>query len=46
MFQWEGMPVYPSDEAWGARMLTEYAKHFKADLVLALMDVWVLTGRS
>ena len=45
MFQWEEMPVYPSDDAWGQRMLPQYAHHHRADLVITLMDMWVLEGR-
>jgi glycosyltransferase involved in cell wall biosynthesis len=46
VLQWEGMPVYPSDEAWGNMLLPAYADHVKADAVISLMDVWVLQGKN
>lgn len=39
---WDGIPVYPADESWGNLYLPEYAERLKADLVITLMDVWVL----
>lgn len=39
---WEGMQVFPSDEQWGNILLPHLAKKHKADLVITLMDVWVL----
>lgn len=46
MLAWDGMPVYPADENWGNLLLNDYAKHFKADTVITLMDVWVLNARK
>src|SRR5687768_8931691 len=40
--QWNGLTVYPSDNDWGNTAITTYAKHFQADLVIALCDAWVL----
>lgn len=39
---WEGMDVYPSDDQWGNRLLPTYALMHDADLVVTLIDVWVL----
>jgi glycosyltransferase involved in cell wall biosynthesis len=43
---WDGMTVYPSDERYGNRMLPDYADQEDADLVLTLMDVWVLDAKK
>jgi len=40
--EFEGMPVYPADQKWGNVVLPGYAKRHQADLVIALMDAWVL----
>lgn len=39
---WEGIKVYPSDDQWGNLRLTDYARLHQADLVVTLLDVWVL----
>jgi glycosyltransferase involved in cell wall biosynthesis len=40
----EAGPVtyYPSDSDWGNKTIGTYAEHFRADLVVALCDAWVL----
>src|SRR5487761_1566951 len=41
---WEGIPVYPSgDDLYGNDILAGHARHFGADLVITLMDMWVLS---
>lgn len=42
VFSWGGMTVFPGDEDWGNRLLPALAEHWNADLVMTLMDVWVL----
>lgn len=42
MMGWQGMRVYPGDEVYGNRLLPELVPHLAADLVITLMDVWVL----
>jgi glycosyltransferase involved in cell wall biosynthesis len=43
MSAWEGFPVFPGGlEAYGGDILAGHAKAFRADLVLTLMDAWVL----
>lgn len=46
VLSWEGIAVYPADDAWGNLLLPAYADHVKADLVITLMDVWVLQGKN
>lgn len=46
MQAWEGIAVYPADEYAGNKLLDKYAEHFAADLVVTLMDVWVMSGRT
>ena len=40
--EWNGLTVYPADQQWGNRTTKTFADHFKADLVIALCDAWVL----
>ncbi len=40
--EWNGLNVYPADGQWGNRSTKTYVDHFKADLVIALCDAWVL----
>lgn len=42
---WDGMTVYPSDCKFGARLLPAYAAQEEADLIITLLDVWVLNGK-
>lgn len=46
--EWQGMPVYPSDDKWGNRTLTRLAEHHGGPdcLVITLMDVWVLSSQT
>lgn len=38
----EGVPIYPmGTHPWGADVIDAHMKHFKADLLITLMDVWV-----
>lgn len=40
---WNGFPVYPVGHLrWGQDIVGAHANHFQADVVLALMDSWVL----
>jgi len=44
MLQMEGIPIYPKGkDLWGNDILAAHATHFKADIVITLMDVWVLS---
>lgn len=43
---WEGMTVFPGDDNFGNRNLPLWAEAHKADLVITLMDVWVLTSKK
>jgi glycosyltransferase involved in cell wall biosynthesis len=43
---WEGMKVFPGDEQWGNRSLPLYADVHQAEVVITLMDVWVLTSKK
>ena len=40
---WNGIPVYPSDDRWGNMFLADYAKVHEADLIITLIDVHVFT---
>lgn len=43
MGEWNGHTVYPSGaDIHGADVLPHHARHFGADLVIALMDAWAL----
>jgi glycosyltransferase involved in cell wall biosynthesis len=38
---WNDIPVYPAgDDMWGMDVLAGHARHFGADLVITLMDLW------
>lgn len=43
---WEGMTVFPGDEQWGNRNIRLWSTAHQADLVITLMDVWVLTSKK
>jgi len=40
--EWDGTLVLPRDSRWGNITMPEYARRYNADLVIALMDAWVL----
>jgi len=40
--EWKDMVIYPGDQRYGNVTLKMWVDHFGADLVLALMDAWVL----
>ena len=41
--EWKGIPCYPKiSDQWGADGMVEHAKHFKADCVISLQDIWTL----
>ena len=43
MSEWHGMPVYPGGEdAYGGDIVGMHAIHFRADIILSLMDNWAL----
>lgn len=46
MLGWNGMDVYPSDNEAGNRLLPTYALMHDADLVITLLDVWVLQPQA
>lgn len=40
---WQGIRVYPAgDDRHGADVLADHARHFRADIVITLMDIYVL----
>ena len=41
---WDGMTVYPGsgEDAWAQDLMGAHYKHFRADLLVTLMDAWVL----
>ncbi len=39
---WAGITVLPSDDQWGNLRLADYAQLHEAEIVLTLLDVWVL----
>jgi glycosyltransferase involved in cell wall biosynthesis len=41
-FDFGGLTVYPSDGGWGNETIGTYARHHKADFVIALCDAWVM----
>jgi glycosyltransferase involved in cell wall biosynthesis len=46
MIGWNGITVYPGDEQFGNRLLPTLAEHHHAELIITLMDVWVLKSKS
>lgn len=41
--EWQGIKVYPAgDDRHGADVLADHARHFRADVVITLMDIYVL----
>lgn len=47
IIDWNGIPIYPKGQGAGpagidVNVLSQHARHFRADLVISLMDVWVL----
>ncbi len=46
LITWEGFPIYPAGlAAYGQDVLPMHARHFQADVVITLIDVWVLDER-
>lgn len=43
--KWNGITVWPGANDFGNRMLPRYIKLLEPDLVLTLLDVWVLRGK-
>ena len=40
-----GVPIYPmGTQPWGQDVVSAHMAHFKADLLISLLDVWVLEG--
>ena len=40
---WFGMPIYPNPKHdWGVKLAPDFFKDFQADLLITLVDVWVL----
>jgi len=40
---WNGMPIYPNNhEDYGVRYVERVYQHFKADIIITLVDTWVL----
>lgn len=43
VLNWGGMPIYPMGmDPYGNDIVEKHAAHFEADIVISLMDVWVL----
>ncbi len=43
VLNWDGIPVYPKGyDAWGNDVATAHAATFEADILISLMDTWVL----
>ncbi len=41
--EWNGIPIYPNNPRdWGTKNVKMFYDHFKADILLTLIDVWVL----
>jgi len=40
--EWQGFPVYPAAGNWGNPTISTFAKHHRADIVVALCDAWVM----
>lgn len=42
---WQGIPVYPKGKApYGQDVMSAHAQHFGADIIISLLDIWVLDG--
>jgi hypothetical protein len=40
-----GVPIYPmGTQMWGQDVVQAHMAHFRADLLISLLDVWVLEG--
>jgi glycosyltransferase involved in cell wall biosynthesis len=47
MSEWHGMPVYPvGQDTYGGDIIGMHAAHFRADIVLTLMDNWALNHET
>ena len=45
MLNINGVPIYPMGTTpWGQDIVSAHMRHFKADLLISLLDVWVLEG--
>ena len=44
--EWEGMAVFPGDETFGNRLLLGLVEQHEADLVISLVDPWVLDAKK
>jgi len=43
LFDWNGIPVYPNDvDDYGAGRVKDWYDHFKADIVITHVDIWVM----
>lgn len=42
--EWEGIPVYPGDDLWGNVLVPALYERHQADLLITLLDVWVLNA--
>ena len=43
VWEWDGMPVYPSDDQWGHLYLPEIMRQHAPAQLITLMDVWPLS---
>lgn len=43
ILQWGAIPIYPrGHHPYGADVMSAHAQHFKADIVISLIDAWVI----
>lgn len=47
IFELDGMMMYPKiNDVFGADAMVEHSKHFNADVVISLQDIWVLDANA
>lgn len=45
LINWNGIPLYPKGRSpYGQDVMSAHAQHFGADIVISLLDIWVLDG--
>ena len=46
VLHWNGMPIYPrAQHPYGQDVMAAHATHFRADVLISLMDAWVVEPR-
>ena len=47
IINWNGMPIYPRwAHPYGLDIMTSHAQHFKADILITLLDAWVFDANA